>query len=272
MKKIVPLVLAVLVCAALIFACARKTISTGKITTIEDLKGKVFGMLVVPVPITPLQVREKYGFLPSEVVSISSYNELLAALKSKRVDAIFSSAESNRYIMITDNEVTAIATKSPKNDGLRMLMRDTDTELLEGINSSIAQLKAEGVLDALYEKYVTNIMPGNVATATPEGVPVIEGADTILVGINGDLPPFDYVSVDGKPAGYNVALMAEISRILGKNMSFVSISTDARFSALLSKNTRRMDVFFWYYGLLDIDGLVLSDVYATFTDSILVRK
>jgi ABC-type amino acid transport substrate-binding protein len=269
MKKMLPRILVVLVCALLIFACSRKTIG-GSITTLDDLNGKIFGMLVTPAVITPVQIRELYGFLPSEVWSFPSFNELLTALKSKRVDAIYSSAEASKYIMTADNTVKVISSKK-HSDGLRMLMRDTDTELLEDINSSIAKLKADGILDQLYEKYIANVTLDDLVAA-PEEVPVIEGADTILVGINGDIPPYDYMTADGKPSGYNVALATEISRVLGKNVSFVFIPTEARFSALLSKNTRRLDVFFWYYGLLNIEDLVLSDVYATFTDSILVRK
>ncbi|MDR2743225.1 MAG: transporter substrate-binding domain-containing protein [Treponema sp.] len=64
-----------------------------------------------------------------------------------------------------------------------------------------------------------------------------------LVGISGDLPPCNYISADGKPAGFNVALMDALSQVLSKNVQFVTVPSDARFSALLSKNARRMDLF-----------------------------
>jgi hypothetical protein len=87
-----------------------------------------------------------------------------------------------------------------------------------------------------------------------------------------DLHPYDYISADGKPAGFNVVLIGELSRVLGKNAQFVTIPSDARFSALLSKNTRRMDLFFWFYGQLNIDSLVLTEAYAKVDECILVRK
>jgi ABC-type amino acid transport substrate-binding protein len=269
MKKNVSLFLTVLLCTALAIGCSRKTVGEG-LKTLDDLNGKAFGLLVTPVVITPSQIKEMYGFLPSEVRSFPTFNELLTALKSRRVDAIYSSAEAGKYLMTADDTLNVISAKK-HSDGLRMLMRDSDIELLEEINSAIAGLRANGVLDELYEKYITNATVEDLAAA-PEEIPVIEGVDTILVGINGDFPPFDYVTADGKPSGYNAALATEISRFLGKNVSFVLIPTEARFSALLSKNARRLDVFFWYYGLLDIDGLVLSDIYSSLTDSILVLK
>jgi polar amino acid transport system substrate-binding protein len=269
MKRIFSLTLAALFGVALLVSCTRKTIGQEP-KTIDDLNGKVFGLLVSPVVITPVQIQEMYGFLPSEVKSFLTFNELLAALKSKRVDAIYSAVETGRYIMTADDTLNVISGIN-SNYGLRMLMRDTDTELLRDINSAIAELELAGILDEIYEKYITNATVNTMAAALAE-IPQIEGADIILVGINGDFPPFDYVSADGKPSGYNVALAAEISRVLGRNLSFVTIPTDARFSALLSKNSRRMDVFFWYYGALDVDGLALTDPYTNMSDCVLVRK
>jgi hypothetical protein len=66
--------------------------------------------------------------------------------------------------------------------------------------------------------------------------------------------------------------MGELSRALGKNIQFVTIPSDARFSALLSKNTRRMDLFFWFYGRLNIDSLSLTDAYAEVDECILTLK
>jgi len=85
------------------------------------------------------------------------------------------------------------------------------------------------------------------------------------------LPPYDYISADGKPAGFNVALMSEISRVLEKNIKFVTIPSEARYSALLS-SARRMDLFFWFYGNLENDRLVLTDTYAEVEECILTRK
>lgn len=152
-----------------------------------------------------------------------------------------------------------------------MILRRTDSELLEELNSGIKMLKDQGVLEDLYARYVTDITVERLAAA-PTQLKRIEGADTILAGINGDLPPYDYITADGKPAGFNVALMNELSRALGKNVEFVTIPSDARFSALLSKNSRRMDLFFWFYGNLTFNDLVLTDAYARVEECLLVRK
>jgi polar amino acid transport system substrate-binding protein len=259
----------VFLCLAALSGCSRREVR-GEPRNLQDLNGRVLGLLVSPVLVKPQDVRDDGGFLPSEVRAFSTSTELLTALKTKRVDAMLTTVETSRFLISADTKLDLIPADRPGN-GLRMILRDTDSALLEELNTGIAILRAEGALDRLYEQYVANVTVDHLAAA-PAQLPLIEGAPTILVGINGDLPPYDYISADGKPAGFNVALMGELSRALGKNIQFVTIPSEARFSALLSKNTRRMDLFFWFYGRLNIDSLALTDAYARVDECVLVRK
>jgi hypothetical protein len=249
--------------------CSRRDVR-GEPRNLQDLNGRVLGLLVSPVLVRPQDVQGDGGFLPSEVRAFSTSNELLTALKTKRVDAMLTTVETSKFLISADTKLDLIPANQPGN-GLRMILRDTDAELLAELNAGIDALKAEGTLDKLYDQYITNVTVDRLAAA-PAQLPLIEGAQTILVGINGDLPPYDYIAADGKPAGFNVALMGELSRVLGKNVQFITIPSEARFSALLSKNTRRMDLFFWFYGRLNIDSLVLTEAYARVDECILVRK
>ncbi|MDR0761401.1 MAG: transporter substrate-binding domain-containing protein [Treponema sp.] len=250
-------------------ACSRREVS-GEPKTLQDLNNRVIGLLVSPILVGPNQIKESLGFLPSEVRAFSTSNDLVSALKTKRVDAMLTTEETSKFLISADERLAIIPSNLPSN-GLRMILRDTDAALLAELNAGIAELRAKSILDTLYEQYIANVTVDNLAEA-PAQVPLIEGAETILAGINGDLPPYDYISADGKPSGYNAALMTELSRVLGKNVQFVTIPSEARFSALLSKNSRRMDLFFWFYGNLTMDSLVLTDAYTQVDECILVRK
>jgi ABC-type amino acid transport substrate-binding protein len=234
------------------------------------LNGRVLGLLVSPVLVKPQDIQNDWGFLPSEVRAFSTSTDLLTALKTRRVDAMLTTLETSKFLISADTKLHSIPVNRPGN-GLRMILRDTDTALLEELNAGIEVLRAGGVLDRLYEQHIATITVDRLADA-PAELPLIEGALTILVGINGDLPPYDYISADGKPSGFNVALMGELSRVLGKNVQFVTIPSEARFSSLLSKNARRMDLFFWFYGRLNIDSLLLTEAYAVVDECILARK
>ncbi|MBQ9497496.1 MAG: transporter substrate-binding domain-containing protein, partial [Selenomonadaceae bacterium] len=89
-------------------------------------------------------------------------------------------------------------------------------------------------------EYIVNVDKGQVPPAVE--IPMTDGADTIKVGVTGDLPPLDYVSADGKASGFNTALLAEIAKRSGKNVEIVDIDSGARAAALSSK---QIDVVFW---------------------------
>ena len=113
------------------------------------------------------------------------------------------------------------------------LMMDDHVALRDEFNQAIADMKADGTLDALR----ASIMDLNKVD-----IPKIDNAETIRVGVTGDLPPIDYVDEAGVPAGYNTAVLAEISKRIGKNIELVSIEAGAR-SVALSQGI--VDVVFW---------------------------
>ncbi len=73
-------------------------------------------------------------------------------------------------------------------------------------------------------------------------MPVISDAETIKVAITGALPPMDYVAPDGTPAGFNTAVLAEISQRIGKNIELVVVDSIGRATALSSV---AVDAVFW---------------------------
>ena len=113
------------------------------------------------------------------------------------------------------------------------LMMEDHLALRDEFNQAIADMKADGTLDALR----ASIMDLNKVE-----IKEIDNAETIRVGVTGDLPPIDYVDEEGIPAGFNTAVLAEISKRIGKNIELVSIDSGAR-SLALSQGI--VDVIFW---------------------------
>ena len=107
-------------------------------------------------------------------------------------------------------------------------------------DDAIDSMKKDGTMDQLIKTYLEDVVNG--ADVEPVKMPVIEGADTIKVGVTGALPPMDYIAPDGTPAGYNTAVLAEISQRIGKNIELVQVDVGGR-SVALSSGT--VDVIFW---------------------------
>lgn len=115
-----------------------------------------------------------------------------------------------------------------------------NTALKIAADSVIADMLKDGTLTNLVQTYITNLKPNEEPAAVE--FENIEGADTITVAVTGDLPPFDYVSADGKAAGFNTAFLAELGKRLHKNIKTVDIDSGARAAALTSGQA---DVAFW---------------------------
>ena len=95
-------------------------------------------------------------------------------------------------------------------------------------------------VENLTKTYITDLKPNEDPPAVK--IEQIDGADTIKVGVTGDLPPLDLILADGTPAGFNTAVLAEISKRINKNIEIVTIDSSTRAAALMSGN---VDVIFW---------------------------
>ncbi len=160
------------------------------------------------------------------------------------------------------------------NDYFCFAVRKDETQLKADLDKVIDEMKSDGSLDKLINEYITN--PEKGKTPPKVEIPKTEGADTIKIGVTGDLPPLDYVSADGKPAGFNTAMLAEVAKRSGKNIEVVDIDSSARAAAL---NSKLIDVIFWVIipvgGDMPVDldkpeGLELSAPY--FKDNVAVVK
>lgn len=125
------------------------------------------------------------------------------------------------------------------NDFAFMFMAD-NTALRDAVNETIAAMQEDGTLDALIQTYIEGVASGG----EPERIalPRAEGAETLRVAITGSLPPLDYVAPDGTPAGFNTAMLAEISCRMGKNVEAVQVDSIGRAAALASG---AVDAVFW---------------------------
>ena len=160
-------------------------------------------------------------------------------------------------------------------DSFCFAVRKDDAALKADLDKAIEEMKADGSLDKLINDYITNVGKDNEPPKVD--IPEIDGADTIKVGVTGDLPPLDLILSDNSPAGFNTAMLAEIAKRSNKNIEVVQIEAGARAAALSSK---LIDVVFWVIVPLgkdfpiDIDkpeGVELSAPY--FKDNLaVVRK
>ncbi len=259
--------ISILLIALLTLGLASCGTKSAKVETLADLQGKVIGTLSSGVSEegSKAMITALIGGEPSQILSFNRALDVLAALRSGKIDGFASHQFAADYLLKRNSDVISIPVLDIPIEGQAiMAVRSEDTKLKAQLDSAILILKDNGMIATLEEEWITNL-PAENEPAFSE-IPVIEGAATYYVGVSGDLPPLDYVAADGFPAGFNVALLSEIGKILNVNFKFVSLETQARFTALASK---KIDVVFChfqssntnYFDELKNDGWLATEPY-----------
>lgn len=165
---------------------------------------------------------------------------VIAALQSGQIDEFSTYETVADYLVMHDTKFERTPSETVMIDMFCCALRENEVELKREFDAAINAMRADGTFTSLVKDYISNInhsiIPPSVA------MPAIYDANTIKVGVTGDLPRLDYVRADGTPAGFNTAVLAEISKRIGKNFVLVQIDSGARAVALLSGV---VDVIFW---------------------------
>lgn len=193
-----------------------------------------------------------------EITEIQSLNEALMQLQSGRADAFFTFDETARYLAARNEGMMSVTGFLPAT--LHIMADLGKEDLIAKINDALASMQEDGTLDSLYATYVEGVIAGE--DPAPIEMPVIDGAETVTIGVSGDTPPLDYTTADGLPAGYNTAVLAEIAARAELNIELVTLESGARFTALKSG---RIDAFFWHWSFEMMADLDVND----HTDTIL---
>jgi len=201
-----------------------------------------------------------------KIVFFDSLVLMESALHAGQVDEMSTYRSVARYLLAKDQKFSVLKDHSLEFiDSFCFALRNDETELRDSLNKVINEMQADDTLDRLTKEYITDIKEGT--DPLPVELPHFDGADTIKVAVTGDLPPLDLVLADGKPAGFNTAVLAEVAKRLQKNIELIQIDSGARAAALTSK---QVDVVFWaIVPISEIipkdsdkpDGLILSEPY-----------
>ena len=186
-------------------------------------------------------------------VFFDSLSQMQMALQSGQIAEISTYQSVARYMIAKDPRYAVLKDHSLEFiDSFCFAVRADDTELKNSLNAVIREMQDDGTLDKLAKQYITDINAETEPSAVD--MPLFPSAGTIKVAVTGDLPPLDYVSADGKPAGFNTAVLAEIGNRMLKNIELVDIDSGARATALESK---KVDVVFW--AIVPVSEIIPSD-------------
>lgn len=187
------------------------------------------------------RMNQTSGMYAPKHVFFDNMVSMLAALESNQIDAISTYQIVAKYLIAQNDKFEIVKDRVPKvSDSFCCAMREADTDLKKEFDDAILKLTADGTLKTLVKTYISDIDYKSAPPAVE--MPHFDGKPTVKVAVTGDLPPLDFVTVDGKPAGFNTAFLAEVSKMIGKNFELVQVDSGARAAALTSE---LVDVVFW---------------------------
>ena len=215
------------------------------------------------------------------------YDTLLSmqmALKSRKIDEVALPEAVGLYLVNNDPGLEILFSLNMTPSTISFGFKQGNNSLQKEFNNAIVSMKKDGTLDRLADKYIVNFAADNEEVKFNN----FKDAKTIKVAVTGDLPPIDYIAPDGRPTGYNTAILAEIGRRIKKNIRLISVDAGGRSAALASE---RADVVFWYRNTSGIksknkkvgnalgsvmkdslSGVILSEPYYSWDTDLIIGK
>ena len=254
MKKIIYAAIIALVLASVAYADTK--INAGVLTylgtTEDEFQESLDDLRKVLAPLIPsedggMAVDDMLESFLLEIVvnprNIRFYDSLLAmqmALRSGKISEIALPEAVGMYLINHNRQYEVLFSLNMMPSTISFGFRKEDTSLKKSFDDAINAMKKDGTLTELERKYIQE-----VGENEPEEVKfsAFRGAKTIKVAVTGDLPPIDFIAADGRPTGYNTAILSEIGRRLKRNIQLISVDAGGRSAALASG---RADVVFWY--------------------------
>ena len=198
-----------------------------------------------------------FGMKLTSYKAYKNFDEAICALKSGEADAIWACDLSTDYLLkVNDGLVRVDAdqnsdiqkTKDARFSFGMALKKGSGEALRDEINIAIGDMKADGTLAELVNKYVDNAEnfeteQGEKERFYPDKMRKKTGKGTITVGITGAVPPLELLDKDMQPYGFCVAMMDEIGARTGKNVKFVYLDNETAFTSLMGG---RVDLLFTY--------------------------
>lgn len=188
---------------------------------------------------------ENYADSTFEMTYFDSLTEMTLTLDAGHIDILSADEPTVEYILSRNDAYEAVHPVAEMSLSYSMLFLEENAELRDRFSEAIKAMEDDGTLDALAEKYIDGVIAGEDPGAVefPDiGEELSDDAETVTVAVTGDLPPMDYVDDTGYAAGFNSAVLAEISQRLGVNIELIQASSGTRAMAL---STGRADAAFW---------------------------
>ncbi len=244
--------------------------STQAIQALEDLAGKTVGVQLGTTG--DLMMSEEVGEGEDKlgIAGVEQYNkaaDAVQALLTNKIDAVcIDDQVAKKFVEANPDKLTTLDTAFAEESYAIAVSKD-NADLTEQLNGAIAELKEDGTLDAILDKYIAKV-EGAEGYISPEGTEYPNG--TLVMATNATFDPYEYIE-----NGEIVGIDAEFAKALCDKLGYDLHIEDMEFDSIIAAvNSGKAD--FGMAGMTvtperqqEID---FTDTYCTAAQSIIVLK
>ena len=245
------------------------------ISSVKELNGKSLGGMTAKMPDASAKIffESQFGVKFSAYRSYDTVETAVKALKMNQVQAIWASDVTADWLLRNDeglkvlqtvnglesvqagadtNRQDAAESATEGTEGrarmqFALAFRPEDEAMRELCNERLAELKANGKLNALLEQYVwgdseERFYPEQM-TVNAESFSLQITGEPVYIGITGSVPPIECVDERGVPYGFCVALSDLLGQKLGCEVRFKVVDSETIFTELMAG---KLDMIFCY--------------------------
>ena len=206
--------------------------STQAIQTLDDLNGKTVGVQLGTTG--DLLMSEEVGKADGlNLAGVEQYNkaaDAVQALLTNKIDAVcIDDQVAKNFVAANPDELTMLDTAYSEESYAIAVSKD-NPELTEKLNSAIAELKEDGTLDAILNKYIAK-EEGATGYVSPEGTEYPNG--TLVMATNAAFDPYEYIE-NGEIVGIDAEFAKALCDKLGYDLEIEDMEFDSIIAAVVS--------------------------------------
>lgn len=244
--------------------------STQAIQALEDLAGKTVGVQMGTTGDLLMSEEVGEGEDKLGIAGVEQYNkaaDAVQALLTNKIDAVcIDDQVAKNFVAANPDELTTLDTAFAEESYAIAVSKD-NPDLTEQLNGAIAELKEDGTLDAILDKYIAKV-EGAEGYVSPEGTEYPNG--TLVMATNATFDPYEYIE-----NGEIVGIDAEFAKALCDKLGYDLHIEDMEFDSIIAAvNSGKAD-----FGMAGMtvtperqEQIDFTDTYCTAAQSIIVLK
>lgn len=207
--------------------------STQAIQALEDLAGKTVGVQLGTTGDLLMSEEVGEGEDKLGIAGVEQYNkaaDAVQALLTNKIDAVcIDDQVAKNFVAANPDELTMLDTAYSEESYAIAVSKD-NTELTEKLNGAIAELKEDGTLDAILNKYIAK-EEGATGYVSPEGTEYPNG--TLVMATNAAFDPYEYIE-NGEIVGIDAEFAKALCDKLGYDLEIEDMEFDSIIAAVVS--------------------------------------